>query len=113
MTKFDKYFCTSGKFLKKRSKKAFLGTFWKISTKKLRSQRVRQRVESLRGKSVLPPKSATVMYEDQVYLVCYGLISLHVNLHNNRLVGKVFLVVKSCRWGKGKMAKILISSLII
>ena len=34
---FGKIFCAAGKFLKKKqSKKAFLGTFWKILTKKLR-----------------------------------------------------------------------------
>ena len=34
---FGKIFCAEGRFLKKKqSKKAFLGTFWKILTKKLR-----------------------------------------------------------------------------
>ena len=32
---FGKSFCAAGKFLKKQSKTAFLGTFWKILTKKL------------------------------------------------------------------------------
>ena len=34
--------------------------------------------------------------------VCHGLISKHVNFHNNQLAGTVILLKKICRWGKEK-----------
>ena len=34
--------------------------------------------------------------------VCHGLISPHVNFDVDRVVGTVILLVKNCRWGKGK-----------
>ena len=37
--------------------------------------------------------------------VCHGLISLHVNFHDNRKKRTVTLNIKSCRWGKRKKSR--------
>ena len=31
--------------------------------------------------------------------VCHGLISLHVNFHDNRTMQTLILFMKNCRWG--------------
>ena len=34
--------------------------------------------------------------------VHHGLVSLHVNFHNNRTIGTVILIKKICRWAWGR-----------
>ena len=41
--------------------------------------------------------------------VCHDLISLYVNLHNNRTMSSTNLLVKICRWGGGGEGKRAVS----